>query len=458
MLKKFFVSIFFCLGLMINAYSYCEQCDPNLLYPYKDCGTCLLNSCEYCQAHLIGCGYFPSSYLPSCPHCGEVFNEFEIPEDLLTKTGCNNFATNIYSQIKRENTNIFFSPYSIHSALSMAFAGANGNTEREMANTLQIHLAKNEFHPAYSKLNLARLLKNKIIQNSCNLNIANKLFIQDGFEIEQNFRHTISQYYGASLEQLDFANNPQQASNTINKWVAQETQDKIQNIVSPKMFNQGTSLAIINAIYFKSDWSKPFSQKNTLIEPFLLQDNSFCDVSMMNQTETFNYTEDEYSQVIELPYKDNKFSMIVVLPKNSTNLSKVETELTLIKLSSWLDNFTHKKINLRLPKFKLESTFNLKEHLIQMGMTSPFTNADFSGITIKKPLCISNVIHKAFIDVDETGSEAAASTAVIFVRSAYIPYEPVIFNANHPFVFLIKENTTNTILFMGKVNKPIYNK
>lgn len=374
------------------------------------------------------------------------------------------FSTDLYNQLKTDNTNIFFSPYSIHSALSIAYAGARGKTEQEMAQVLHISQDGYGYHRVAAKLM-------QYLNTEESLSIANKLFIQDGYHLLPSFLQTVKEHYEGSVAHVDFANNPERASAVINTWVEEQTRQRIKNIVNPRAV-RGSTMAIANAIYFKGKWEKPFPTYNTQQELFHTQesrtqesqtqesqtlDDTHTTVDMMQQTNMFKHYQDEEVQVLELPYTDNKLSMIVVLPK--TTLGEVEQNLTSDKIRTWLNVTLQKpqEVHVNLPKFTFESSYNLSNTLMRMGMYSAFGHADFSGIDGTYTLNISQVVHKACIEVEESGSEAAAATVILVTKSLAKQTDftlPVMFHANHPFLFFIKENVSNTVLFIGRVTTP----
>jgi len=404
-----------------------------------------------------GCG--------TCPDAG-YFNE--LTRQQLT-TGSNAFSISLYKQLVEENKNknIFFSPYSVSTALSMAYAGACGQTKQEMGDVLGIdNLTQDTFHRTSSKL-LHALTSN----DSCELNIANKLFIQSGFSLAPLFKDTLSHYYElnssageSALEQVNFCKREKTAK-IINGWVSKETKEKINEIVKPSDFDARSRLVIANAIHFLGKWEKPFDKKHTQKSEFKLSDKKTAQVDMMCQSGRFfhGYTKD--LDLLELPYGNSygsingNLSMLIVLPRKIDGLSDIESTLTQEKTSEIYNQMTLRDVIVHVPKFKTETGYGLNEQLKSLGMTTAFDHgsADFSGINKTEQLCISDVRHKAYIDVSEEGTEAAAATVIILRSESAcdtLRMTPVPFIADHPFMYMIRDNTTGLILFMGRYVGP----
>jgi len=369
----------------------------------------------------------------------------------LAANNSNRFSSDLYSHITKEPGNTIFSPYSIYSALSMPYAGARNLTEKEMSNVLHITQSQEQFHNASAQLQ--KILLDKQKQASYELSIANKIFIQKDFPVLPTFVSTMNNNYGAAFDTVDFANQ-EQTADLINHWVSQKTGDKIETIILPQYLSPATLMVLVNAIYFSSKWEKPFEPLFTQQSPFYHDEQNYNDVDTMVQTETFKYMENDTLQILELPYKNSTISMVILLPKQIDGLTQLEKIVTQAKLNSWMAKLQEKTVTVKLPKFKLESSYMLESTLANMGMTSAFGCADFSGIDGSKSLFISKVVHKTVIEVEEAGTEAAASTAIIMARSlapfCKFPSE-TIFSADHPFIFLIKDKHTNLTLFMGRV-------
>jgi serpin B len=286
--------------------------------------------------------------------------------------------------------------------------------------------------------------------------VANALWGQKGYEFKPAFTQLLQNNYGARLKDVDFAKT-EQARKTINDWVAQQTKDKIKDLIPPGAVDNLTRLVLTNAIYFKGKWETKFAKEGTKDGQFKVTAEKSVDVPMMHQLHDFGYTENDDLQMLELPYIQNELSMVIMLPKKIDGLADLEKSLTAASVGKWLKEQRPTPVDVTLPKFTFSSEFMLKDTLKAMGMTDAFDGgkADFTGMTDKEKLFISKVIHKAFVAVDEEGTEAAAATAVVTTPTACPPpEEPKVFKADHPFMFLIRHNSTGEILFMGRVANP----
>ncbi|MCK5720465.1 MAG: serpin family protein [Thiomargarita sp.] len=370
----------------------------------------------------------------------------------------NNFALDIYTQLhEAEQANLFFSPYSISSAFAMVYAGAKGETKKQMATALNFNENQN-IHLGFSDLE-----KNLTSQNNYQLNIANALWGQKGFSFLVEFVDLVGQYYGAKLKSVNFKKSPEQARQTINQWVSNNTSQKIKELLVEGVLTQQTKLVLTNAIYFKSSWQNPFDSYHTKQLPFKMIANKQINVPTMQKEGNFKYAETDDVQILELPYQKKEsetgISMFILLPKTVEGLSSAKKE----KIQTWITlnpkSLEKKLVKVHLPKFKLESSFSLKESLKKLGMLDAFNqkNADFSGLNGKKDLVISDAVHKTFINVDENGTEATAATSIIISAKSIPVDSPIEFRVDHPFLFLIKDIPSNTILFWGKVSNPLLN-
>jgi serpin B len=362
------------------------------------------------------------------------------------------FATDLYAQLRKDKGNLFLSPFSISTALAMTAAGAKGQTLAEMRKVL--HLPEDP-HSAFSQL-LAPMYSVPPggLKRAYELSVANALWGQKGFPWKPEFTELTRKFYAAGLNEVDFAET-EAARKVINDWVAAQTKEKIKDLIGPGVLDRDTRLVLTNAIYFKSAWFFPFNKGATQTQPFTLVDGTKVDAPLMTQTEGFRYAEDESAQVLELPYQMGELSMVVLLPKSADGLAKMEEGLTADKLAAWEKAAKHAEVRVSLPRFRTEKEFSLAPVLKAMGMASAFSRgADFSGMTTAEKLFIAEVVHKAFVDVNEEGTEAAAATAVIMKRASAPPREPKVFRADHPFLFLIRENKTKSVLFLGRVENP----
>lgn len=353
--------------------------------------------------------------------------------------------------------NLFYSPSSILVALAMTFLGARGNTARQMITSFHLdempeESIKQEFQSFLQSLN-------KTNANGNHIAMANRLFAQMGFEIVQKFQDETSQFFNAQLAMVDYMKNAEGARAEVNEWVEKQTNGKITNLIPDGMFTPLTRLTLVNAVYFKGSWMNRFDPNATQTGKFHVTPSKEIDVQMMYQSEDFKYIEDQdlNCQIIELPYSGGKMSMIIFLPNEVDGLSKLEKSLTYDRLAQALTNLkatNTEEVEVFLPKFKLTNEFSLKEMLTKMGAVDMFSQnqADFSGISTSDQLHVSEVVHKAFVDVNEEGTEAAAATGVGMAAMS-MPMNPE-FNANHPFLFLIHHNDSGAVLFLGRMAKP----
>ncbi|HCV29116.1 MAG TPA: hypothetical protein DGO89_02035 [Microcoleaceae bacterium UBA9251] len=369
--------------------------------------------------------------------------------------GNTKFALNLYSQLRTQPDNLFFSPYSISTAIAMTAAGAKGKTATQIDRVFSFNLPPASRSPAFAQLTY-QLTDARGYQ----LSIANRLWAQKDFPLLPPFVKTTQDFYGAPIESLNFA-NADEASGKINAWVAKQTQNQIKDLLSPDDLDSCTRLVLTNAIYFKGNWVTQFDSAETTNQPFTLASGEKQQVAMMVQSNNFGYAEFENLQVLEMPYQGNKLSLVILLPANPDGLPKLEGALTADNLQKWL-SFSQRKVQVFLPKFTFQQSFNLKDVLSKMGMADAFSYqpgvADFSGLSNKENLFVSDVIHKAFVEVDEKGSKAAAATAVIECTGEMGCPSPlprqIEFRADRPFLFLIRERQSGTILFMGRFANP----
>ena len=372
--------------------------------------------------------------------------------------GNTRFALELYRQLQESQGNLFFSPYSISLALGMTYAGARSETEKQMAEVL--HFTEQQtFHPAVLSLNDNILSpagsNDDDDQQRFQLNIANSIWGQEGFAFQPDFLSALSTYYGAGMQLVDYINAAEDARRQINAWVEDETEDKIKDLIPSGVLDSMTRLVLANAIYFNAAWEHQFEEQATQDAPFTLLDGSEISVPTMNQHEKFTYMEKDGLQVIELPYGQQSASMVILLPEREA-FRQFEAGLDQETLASILDSLQPADVQLSFPKFSFDSQFDLVAALNQLGLSAPFDPqvADFSGMDGARDLYISNILHKAFIDVDENGTEAAAATAVVMKLTSAMPTEPVEVKVDHPFIFLIRDNESGSILFMGRILDP----
>lgn len=363
------------------------------------------------------------------------------------------FALDLYNQLKMTDGNLFFSPFSIFTALAMTWAGARENTAVQMAETLHFTEKPAQFHRAIgdliSQLNAVQK------ETDVELSIANAIWAQKGYQFLDEFFRIVQQSYQADLKQVDFSSAAESARQAINAWVEQQTNEKIKDLLPPKVLNALTRLVLVNAIYFKGFWDNQFKSRDTREMEFWLLTEVAVKVPMMHQEHQFGYWENDWLQIMEMPYKEESLSLIVLLPKEKTGITDLEQKLNFENMMAWQSRLRKRKVIVFFPKFKIESQFSLGQTLALMGMPDAFDPelADFSAMVGQKELYISAVIHKAFLEVNEEGSEAAAATGVVVGVTSIAP-SPPIFKADHPFVFFIRDNKSQSILFLGRVLNP----
>jgi len=369
--------------------------------------------------------------------------------------GNNRFAVDLYGKLKKGDENLLYSPYSISTALAMTYAGARGQTAEEMAKVLHFGLSPDRLHPACGGLivNLNEAGK----KGSFQLSVANRLWGQKGEGLLKEFLDLTERYHRAGLSEVDFVGNTEAARKTINDWVEKQTADKIKELIKKNVLDSSTVLVLTNAIYMKADWLSKFKKYETHDEPFFAPGNKEVKAPTMHQTGTFGYAEADNLQVLEMAYAGDRLSMVILLPREKNGLAGLENRLTLENLDRSLAPLKTRRVKVSLPKFKSTREFSLNDVLRSLGMTRAFNpgEADFSGMTGKQNLFISAVVHKAFVAVDEEGTEAAAATGVAMAgAAAIIPEEIPEFRADHPFVFLIRDRQTGAIVFMGRITEP----
>jgi serpin B len=367
-------------------------------------------------------------------------------------SGNNAFGLSLYAQLEAGDDNIFFSPTSISAALAMTYAGARGDTATQMAQAL--HFRVPSLHTAFGAL--LKELAAKGNDNSEILTIANALWGQEGYPFRQEFVDLATRNYRAGHDSLDFAHHPDQARLTINAWIEKETRDKIKDMLAPGLITPDTRLVLTNAVYFKGAWSHAFVKQATRDETFWRHGREAISVSLMHQKHSYRYAEAPGVQILELPYRKHS-ALVVVLPRDRGGLGDLEKSLTTEGIDQWLGKMKTTEVDLWLPRFKVTASTKLNERLSQLGMSLAFSDdADFSGISNKEGLKISDVVHKAYVDINEEGTEAAASTAVMITpaMARMDPHPPVVFRADHPFIFMIRDQDTASILFLGRLTDP----
>ena len=371
--------------------------------------------------------------------------------------GNNTFALDIYESLRAQDGNMILSPYSISLALAMTYAGARGESDSQMAQSLHFDLPQGQLHPAFNTLDLALEKTPTPLENDLKpmqLKIANAVWAEQTYSFLQEFLDTISINYGAGINLADFVNQFEPARKEINAWVSDKTEDKINDLLPGNSVNSNTRMVLVNAIYFKADWLAQFDVNSTGEAPFHLLDGSEVNVSTMNRGMEIPYATDDGWQMIELSYAGETAAMDILVP-DSGRFDEIESNLNVEAVSAMLTDLQPLNVMLSLPKFKFESTYQLPDTLSGMGMKDAFDGslADFSGMTGDKDLFIGNVIHKAFVAVDEKGTEAAAATAVI-MEGRGAPSFDISLQVDRPFIFIIRDTANGQILFIGRVTNP----
>jgi serpin B len=368
--------------------------------------------------------------------------------------GNTTFALRLYGQLRPTQGNLVLSPYSISSALAMTYAGARGNTARQMEQALHFDQTKTGLHELFARLD-AEL---KAAEGSNELSIANSLWPQEKYPFREEFLNLLKKNYGATVTPLNFERDAEQARVTINKWVDGRTRQKIGEIIGRGVLTPLTRMVLVNAIYFKGMWATPFPESATQPDKFFTKPDTTLTVPFMHKRGHFSYGENDQMQLLALPYVGRQLEMVILLPRNREGIGQLESSLTPASLAAWTVGMRNQQVDVALPKFRMSSGFALAEALRALSLVDAFDpeRADFSGMDGRAHwLYISAALHKAYIDVNEKGTEAAAATAVA-VNSMAVRIEepPREFRADHPFLFLIRDATTGSILFMGRVSEP----
>jgi serpin B len=410
---------------------------------FKLCQACAkrLNQCQACRGPLGGEKKIVTQAAPEAD-----------PKAIVT--GNTAFALDLYGKLHgekdRAGKNIFLSPYSISTALAMTYAGAKGETETQMAKVMHFDLSQDKLHPAFQALETGYNAPGKKYK----LQVANSLWGQSGYHFRDEFLKLTKERYNGGFRECDYIKATEDARKTTNAWVEEKTEKKIVELIKKDILSVDTRLVLTNAIYFKGDWAVKFDKKDTVDAPFTLIDAKTVKAPLMHRTGEYGYMADKEFQVLDAPYAGDELAMTVILPKKADGLKTLETGMTPDWLAGCLDKIQKEKVAVYLPRFKTTCEFEMKDTLVSMGMSAAFGNAaDFSGMTGNKDLFISKVVHKAFVDVNEEGTEAAAATAVVMDRKAVAAMPPV-FRADRPFLFLIRDAKTGSVLFLGRVMDP----
>jgi len=409
---------------------------------------------------LLACGTTASGQVLQSDKPRDTSPSVDASDLTALVSGNNAFAFDLYQVLKQTGGNLFYSPYSISEALAMTYAGARGETEEDMAQALNFTLSQDRLHPAFNSLDLQLKQRGQGAQGTdgtgFRLDVANAIWGQKDYQFLAQYLDVLAQNYGAGLRIVDFINQVEQSRVTINQWVSDQTQGKIKDLIPPGAINDLTRLVLTNAIYFNAAWKYPFNDEATSNGLFYLPDGSSVTIPMMKQTESFKYAEGADYQAVELLYSGEELSMVILLPQ-AGGFEAFENSLDAELVTTIIGQLETKEVSLTMPKFEYESSFSLKQALSMLGMGVAFTpEADFSGMDGNHDLLIQDVLHKAFVSVDEAGTEAAAATAVI-VGLTSIPAQPTQFTIDRPFLFLIRDISTGSIVFVGRVLNPAAN-
>jgi len=396
----------------------------------------------------------PLAQTPRPLELPSVNSDLPSPDTREVVAGNTEFALDLYGKLRTSKGNLFFSPYSISIALAMTCGGARGETEKQMAQTLHFNLPPERLHPAFA--GLAAHLGAIQQKGQVKLALANSLWPQVGSLLRQDYLALCQNYYNTAITPVDYMEQKEVARKTINDWVEAKTGGKIVELLQSGTLDTSTRLVLANAVYFKGAWASPFRAGSTRNPPFHISSQNSVTAPLMQQVEVVPYAESPGLQVVELSYLGGDLSMLVLLPAKVDGLGDLEAEMTPQTLTSWTSNLQTKSVQVCLPRFKTTSEFSLQATLKALGMSDAFTfgRADFSGMDGQKDLFVSAVVHKAFVEVNEQGTEAAAATATgMGGRGNTGPPIPI-FRADHPFLFLIRDNHTGSLLFLGRVTDP----
>jgi serpin B len=363
--------------------------------------------------------------------------------------GSNAFALDLYAQIRGTPGNLFFSPVSLSTALTLTYAGARGDTAVRAAKAMHLDLERSRLHRAAGAL--SRDLVARARKSGAELAIANRLWVDRGVTLVGDYVALAERDYGAAPVALDFAGRPEASSTTINDWVARQTANRIKDLVSPGILGE-VRLILTNAVYFKGTWKARFERSDTEEQPFFVARDGMIKAPLMYQKGDFGYAAEDDATLVELPYAGGEFSMVVVLPRARDGLPALEAGLTPKNLERWLARLREEKVHVYLPRFRMEAgrTSDFAPMLKSLGLP---LDGDFSGISSQESLRIKHVLHKGFVDVNEEGTEAAAATAVI-VSPRFAEPSPPTFRADHPFLFLVRATASGAILFLGRLVDP----
>ena len=405
---------------------------------------------------VVGCAQVPDTGVALSEKQRDTSPDVSTSDSNKLVEGNSEFAFDLYQALRQQKGNLFYSPYSISLALAMTYAGALGETEKQMADTLHFELQQALLHPAFNALDLELASRGEGAKGKDDkgfrLHIVNAIWGQKDYKFLNQFLDVLAVNYGAGLRLLDFISEPEQSRITINNWVSDQTENKIKDLIPQGVIDALTRLVLTNAIYFNAAWMNPFGKELTSDRAFHLLEGDDVTAPMMTQTNSFGYATGDGYKAVELLYDGSELSMIILLP--SGQFEPFQNSLNAALVDHVVSDLQSRQVSLTMPKFEFESEFSLADTLAAMGMPMAFSDeADFSGMTGNRELTISDVVHKAFVSVDEAGTEAAAATAVV-VGLTSAPEQPVQVTVDRPFIFLIRDIETGTILFVGQVMNP----
>jgi serpin B len=365
--------------------------------------------------------------------------------------GSNRFAIDLFKRLRTDHQNLFFSPFSIFTALSMTATGARGETLDQLVKVLHLPV-DGEARPAAGDLGRFYAASDRPFT----LATANALWGQSGLAWDDSFRAALAERFGAGFEEADFQGRPDEERQRINAWVAARTEGRIGTLLPPGAVSELTRLCLASAIFFKGDWAEPFDVAATSPQPFRRADGVTAEVPLMHRRGRYDHARLDGGQLVAIPYRGQDLEMVVLLPEAAEGLTAIEDRLTAEALLAWRRGAERVEVDLWLPRFRLDHGFDPVSHLEALGITDLFKvgTADLSGMTTTERLSVSRVLHKAFVIIDEEGTEAAAATAVIANAPAPPPPKPVEFRADRPFLFLIRDAHHDTILFLGRFTGP----
>jgi serpin B len=386
----------------------------------------------------------------------------EVPGDAKAAATANNqFGLDLYARLRQQEGNLFFSPYSLSTAMAMVYTGAAGTTADQMARTLHWFGADGADRPwsasrlSHSMAALAKTQGQRAGEGKIEWVVANRLWGQKDFAFKADFLQALETGFCGGLEKVDFVADSEAARGAINTWVENQTHKRITDLIPQGVLDRTTRLVLANAVYFKADWASPFVKDRTKPRPFSLPSGGTPEVQLMTQTGPFPYAEPNDLQVLEMPYGGEGLSMVILLPRRLADLDKVERALP-TQMAGWLQDMKTHQVLVFVPRFKLTCQVSLAETFKSMGMAEAFSGqADLSAMAEGRDLSLSAVLHKAFVSVDEQGTEAAAATGAVVQLTSMAPTKPVVFCANHPFIFLIRDRVSGAILFMGRFSEPV---